>query len=97
MNELGIHSDNRECKKLSSLGHFLKGSSATLGVIGVREKCELIQNYGNLMDETGKALSSDDALSNIAAALEEAEVHYKQAQAWLKNWFEEARPKARAD
>lgn len=49
------------------------------------------------MDETGKALSSDDALSNIAAALEEAEVHYKQAQAWLKNWFEEARPKARAD
>ena len=41
-----ICSASSDLEKLSSLGHFLKGSSATLGLVKVREGCEKIQRYG---------------------------------------------------
>ena len=83
--ERPIHSDEKDCKKLSGLGHFLKGSSATLGVVGVRDSCESIQHYGNLRDEkTGKDLTSEVALSKISVALREAEKAYKEAKKWLR-------------
>lgn len=37
--------------ELSSLGHFLKGSSAALGIIKVQASCEKMQHYGNKRDE----------------------------------------------
>lgn len=37
---------NQDLPKLSSLGHFLKGSSATLGLSKVRDACERIQHLG---------------------------------------------------
>lgn len=33
--------------KLSSLGHYLKGSAAALGLIKISTQCERIQNYGH--------------------------------------------------
>lgn len=39
--------------KLSMLGHFLKGSSATIGLIKVKDGCEKIQNFGDMKDATG--------------------------------------------
>lgn len=39
-----------ELTQLSEHGHFLKGSSAALGVVQVREICEKIQHLGNQLD-----------------------------------------------
>jgi len=38
--------DGDYLKTLSELGHFLKGSSATLGLTKVKDSCEKIQHYG---------------------------------------------------
>lgn len=82
------NSAERDCTKLSSLGHFLKGSSAALGVIGVRESCELIQNYGNLRDEkAGKNLTPEEALSEISKVLEHAKKDFKKAEDWFEGWY----------
>ncbi|KAF9790436.1 histidine phosphotransferase [Thelephora terrestris] len=82
----------KDCDTLSSKGHFLKGSSATLGITKVREACESIQNYGSLWDDkTGKALTADVALPKIEAVLEEAKISYGEAELWLKNWYLDAR------
>lgn len=35
-------------RKLSSLGHYLKGSAAALGLQKVQNECERIQNYGKM-------------------------------------------------
>jgi len=82
----------KECKKLSSLGHFLKGSSATLGVIKVQDTCESIQHYGDLRDnKTGKVITEGDALSKISDALKEAREQYAEAKKWLEKWHEEVK------
>ena len=39
--------------ELSKLGHYLKGSSATLGLVHIRDSCEKIQHWGAGYDETG--------------------------------------------
>ena len=39
--------------ELSMLGHFFKGSSATLGLSRIRDSCEKIQHFGAFKDEKG--------------------------------------------
>jgi len=79
----------RDCAELSSLGHFLKGSSAALGVVKVQKSCEFIQNYGHLRDEkAGGDLTCEDALSRISDVLEKAKEEFKEAEAWLEDWYE---------
>lgn len=82
-----IHSVNKDCEELSGLGHFLKGSSAALGVTKVQKSCELIQNYGKLKDEGGLDITAKVALDKISAALKETEEQFKEAKAWLRNWY----------
>jgi osomolarity two-component system phosphorelay intermediate protein YPD1 len=78
------------------LGHFLKGSSATLGVTKVQNSCESIQHYGKLWDnDTGKALTLEAALSKISATLKEAKEEFKEAEVWLRKWYEEAKAQGR--
>lgn len=85
------YSVKKDCGKLSELGHFLKGSSATLGVTKVQNSCELIQHWGALRDNsTGKALTQEVALSKISVALKEAKEEYKEAEAWLRKWHSDA-------
>ena len=50
-------------KELSQLGHFLKGSSATLGLTKVKDHCEKIQHFGAGKDETGDRDQPDKELS----------------------------------
>ncbi|KAI9889711.1 MAG: hypothetical protein M1814_005010 [Vezdaea aestivalis] len=38
--------EKKDLEELSKLGHFLKGSSATLGLIHLRDCCEKIQHFG---------------------------------------------------
>ncbi|PIL22321.1 hypothetical protein GSI_15009 [Ganoderma sinense ZZ0214-1] len=83
-------SKKKDLPKLSSLGHFLKGSSAALGVSAVQATCEHIQHYGALRDEeTGGDLTQEDALAMIAPLLERVKREYAIAEKWLRNWYDE--------
>jgi len=76
--------------KLSSLGHFLKGSSATLGVSKVQTSCEKIQNYGVLRDgDANKDITKEDALERITSLLVQTKREYGSAEKWLRNWYAE--------
>lgn len=80
----------KDLGKLSSLGHFLKGSSAALGFEKVQASCELMQHLGHLRDsETGKDITSEVALGKIGPLLTRVKVEYEEAEKWLKNWFAE--------
>jgi HPt (histidine-containing phosphotransfer) domain-containing protein len=79
--------------KLSSLGHFLKGSSAALGVHKVQASCEKIQHYGQLRDEEeSKDLTSSDALGKIEPLLGTVKDEYAAAEKWMKAWYLENDP-----
>ncbi|TFY52885.1 hypothetical protein EVJ58_g9758, partial [Rhodofomes roseus] len=80
----------KDLTKLSSLGHFLKGSSAALGVAHVQASCERIQHYGQLRDEdTGTDLTDESALQKIEPLLSRVKKEYNVAEAWLKKWYED--------
>ncbi|KAI0350344.1 histidine phosphotransferase, partial [Trametes cingulata] len=80
----------KDLTKLSSLGHFLKGSSAALGVSAVQASCEHIQHYGALRDEeAGTDLTPEDALAKIGPLLKRVKREYAVAERWLKNWYKE--------
>ncbi|KAK7048158.1 signal transduction histidine kinase [Favolaschia claudopus] len=76
--------------ELSSLGHFLKGSSAALGISKVQAGCEKMQYYGELRDgAAGKELTSTEALDKIKATLLAAKDQHAAAEQWFKKWFKE--------
>jgi HPt (histidine-containing phosphotransfer) domain-containing protein len=85
---MSINRASKDLAKLSSLGHFLKGSSAALGVSKVQASCEKIQHYGQLRDEEeGKDLSRDAALDKIHQLLGQVKAEYSVAETWLKKWY----------
>lgn len=77
--------------ELSSLGHFLKGSSATLGLTKVKDACEKIQHYGAKKDESGTIDEPDEAkaLANIKKTLTEVRDAYNEVVALLKKFYGE--------
>ncbi|KAF5315451.1 hypothetical protein D9619_007003 [Psilocybe cf. subviscida] len=80
---------NKDLPNLSHLGHFLKGSSAALGLKRVQDSCEKIQHYGNLRDEeTETDLTSADALHRIVRTVKRVKIDNDEAQAWLTDYFE---------
>jgi osomolarity two-component system, phosphorelay intermediate protein YPD1 len=83
--------DSRDLKKLSNLGHFLKGSSATLGLKKVTEGCEKIQHYGDHKDEHGDAISwsNDVLLRKIKDTLSVVKVDFKDAERRLRAFYHE--------
>jgi len=79
----------KDLAQLSSLGHFLKGSSAALGVQKVTASCEDIQHYGQRRDEQAdRNLTTEQALSKIHDRISEAKRDHAVAEQWLKNWFD---------
>lgn len=81
-------SDKKDLLTLSSLGHFLKGSSAALGAARVQQLCENIQYYGELKDHrAGKTLEEAQALELIETALANVKEEYAAAEEWLKTWY----------
>lgn len=80
----------RNLDNLSDLGHFLKGSSATLGLIKVKDSCEKIQHFGARKDETGQRSEPDDdvSLRNLNREIEQAQKAYKDAERALREFFE---------
>lgn len=70
------------------MGHFLKGSSAALGIRKVQNSCECMQNFGKLRDEdAGVDLTTTEALDKIAALLVVVKDQHFKAEAWLKDYF----------
>ncbi|GJE92901.1 sensor histidine kinase [Phanerochaete sordida] len=80
----------KDLLKLSNLGHFLKGSSAALGVCKVQATCEKIQHYGKMWDdENGATLTPKEALSRIEPLLTSGKQEYEAAEKWLRSWYKE--------
>jgi osomolarity two-component system, phosphorelay intermediate protein YPD1 len=73
---------------LSDLGHFLKGSSAALGVSKVQSSCEEIQHYGKLRED-GTIITEADAIVKITTALTHAREEYAEAKNWLDEFYED--------
>uniref|UniRef100_A0A060TFA7 ARAD1D14080p n=1 Tax=Blastobotrys adeninivorans TaxID=409370 RepID=A0A060TFA7_BLAAD len=87
----------KDLKQLSSLGHFLKGSSAALGLTKIQNSCEKIQHLGNNLDETGNFSQEDSVcLDRIKAALSDARTDYANAQNYMQSFFGEALTVAKA-
>lgn len=76
--------------KLSDLGHFLKGSSAALGIRKVQEICEKIQHLGKCYDyQVESHISEDDALKRIKPLLSRVKLEYAAAEKWLRKWYDD--------
>lgn len=84
-----MHSDKKELIKLSELGHFLKGSSATLGLIKIRDGCEKIQRYGKNENEDGSPEpDSELCLNRIKEALAAVRADYEEVEKLLRQFYD---------
>ena len=85
-----LYRDKKDLPELSRLGHFLKGSSAAIGLKKVKETCEKIQNIGNCQDEIGVVgLDKTEALKKITQILPRVKAEYSEAEEYLKNFYEQ--------
>lgn len=82
-------SDNKNLAELSQLGHFLKGSSATLGLTKVKDACEKIQNFGSGKDESGTVDATDPSLllGYIKQTLDDVRKDYADISRRLKAFY----------
>jgi len=78
-----------ELTQLSTHGHFLKGSSAALGVVQVQEICEKIQHLGNRIDPSKPEvnISAEDAFARIRPLLARLKDEQAAAEKWLKEFL----------
>ncbi|KAJ9614501.1 Phosphorelay intermediate protein [Cladophialophora chaetospira] len=78
--------------ELSSLGHFLKGSSATLGFTKVKDECEKIQHYGHKKNATGEEDEPDEkkCLEMIGKSITEAKKAYAVVNELMKQFYAES-------
>lgn len=83
--------EGKKLEELSQLGHFLKGSSATLGLTNVKDACEKIQHYGAGKDESGSIDEPDDevSLKKIGTTLKEVNVEYAKVEKFLRRYYGE--------
>jgi osomolarity two-component system phosphorelay intermediate protein YPD1 len=86
-----MSSDAKDLDQLSQLGHFLKGSSATLGLTKVKDSCEKIQHFGARKDATGTKDVEDDelSLSRLDEVISQAKTDYNTAEAKLRKFYGE--------
>jgi len=80
----------KDLTELSRLGHFLKGSSAALGLRKVKATCEKIQHIGNLKDEEGvNSIEENEALEKVTKLLTQVNEEYTEAEAYLKRFYDD--------
>lgn len=81
--------EEKNLDQLSELGHFLKGSSATLGLVKVRDGCEKIQRYGKNENLDGsKEPDSELCLKRIIEALDDVKEDYRDVEKKLRRFYE---------
>lgn len=84
--------DTGDLEDLSALGHFLKGSSATLGLTKIKDCCEKIQHYGHRNDEGGSPdnrTTESQFLAKIETEVALARQEYTVVEAKLRRFFGE--------
>lgn len=87
------HSEKKDLKTLSELGHFLKGSSATLGLSKVKDSCEKIQNYGQKKDEKGeKDITEEEGLKKLESTIKQAKQEFHDVEKVLKKFYKDEEP-----
>ncbi|KAJ9623545.1 Phosphorelay intermediate protein [Taxawa tesnikishii (nom. ined.)] len=81
--------EKKDLAQLSALGHFLKGSSATLGLTKVKDSCEKIQHFGAHKDETGTRDEPDDekCLRNCKQTIAQAKEEFRDAEKALRKFY----------
>lgn len=80
--------EEKNLSELSSLGHFLKGSSATLGFNKVRDSCQIIQQYGHKQTVDGTDEPDEEVcLKKIEDAVEAVKVDFADLEKELKAFF----------
>lgn len=84
-----VYRTDKDLEALSSLGHFLKGSSATLGLVKVKDYCEQIQHFGGNKNETGQQDIEDDdtCLDAIRTALNGMRKEYVKVEDYFKRLY----------
>jgi HPt (histidine-containing phosphotransfer) domain-containing protein len=82
------NSEKRDLAQLSSLGHFLKGSSATLGMTKVKDSCEKIQHFGAHKSADGsKDIPDDDeCLDLLKKTIKQAKVEFAEVEKRRRRW-----------
>jgi osomolarity two-component system phosphorelay intermediate protein YPD1 len=83
-----VYSSERNLNELSSLGHFLKGSSATLGFTKVKDNCQIIQQYGHRLNVDGSPEPNEEVcLKKISDALAAAKDDMAELEKILRRFF----------
>lgn len=73
---------------MSELGHFLKGSSATLGLIKLRDSCEKIQRYGRREEPDGSPIDDPSVcLRLIKEEIVTVKSDYGDVSQLLRNYY----------
>jgi osomolarity two-component system phosphorelay intermediate protein YPD1 len=87
-----INSADKDFAQLSALGHFLKGSSATLGLTKVKDSCEKIQHFGARKDETGQLDEEDDELSlkRLGETIKAAKTEFHDVEKVLRKFYHDS-------
>lgn len=86
-----LNSKDKDLEELSSLGHFLKGSSATLGFTLVKNECEKIQHYGHKKNDTGEADEPDEekCLRLCKESITEAKRAYRIVDGLMRLYYDD--------
>ncbi|KZT56324.1 histidine phosphotransferase [Calocera cornea HHB12733] len=80
--------DAENLPELSRLGHFLKGSSAALGISQVQTGCEAMQYYGQLKrGANGTKMAPKEALDLITTLLAKIKEGHTEADKWLRDFY----------
>ncbi|KAK9450304.1 signal transduction histidine kinase [Limtongia smithiae] len=90
-NQMDAALEDKDLDQLSSLGHFLKGSSAALGLTRVKDSCEMIQHLGAGKDQTGTTDVTDQEylLTTIGSIIKQARQDYAESETFLRQFYAE--------
>lgn len=82
--------EEKDLYNLYTLGHFLKGSSATLGLTKVRDGCEKIQRYGKKENLDGSPEENEQiCLERIEEALKAVKTDYAEIETVLRKYYKD--------
>jgi osomolarity two-component system phosphorelay intermediate protein YPD1 len=75
-----VYRKEHDLQSLSQLGHFLKGSSASIGLKHMRESCQQIQ-------QLSKDSNAENAWSVADTLLIETREHFRAAKEYLVEFY----------
>ncbi|PWI65218.1 hypothetical protein PCL_07268 [Purpureocillium lilacinum] len=85
---MNVALEAKELENLSQLAHFLRGSSATLGLVKIYDGCERIQLCVRAEKERSAELHSKICLNNIIQAVEMVKEQYQMVETVLRTYYE---------